>query len=76
MKVCLYMQVRRKDVDRYMPDRSLVTSQVRVRWVGGGNNPIPLYYELKLLGAKNAFDFLTVTSPTHCISMSGDHRCI
>ena len=59
------MQVRRKDVDRYIPDRSLVTCQVRVRWVGDVNKPVPLHYEIKLDGAKDVFTFLTVTSPIH-----------
>jgi hypothetical protein len=65
MKRLNTLLVRRKDVDRYTPDRSLVTCQVRVRWVGDVNKPVPLHYEIKLDGAKDVFTFLTVTSPIH-----------
>ena len=48
----------------------LVPCQVRVRWVGEEDKPVkPLSHEIKLLGAKREFDFLTVTSPTLCIGM-------
>ena len=64
------VQVRREDVDNYTPRRVLVPCQVRVRWVGDRDDPVkPLSHEIKLLGAKNVFDFLTVTSPILCIGV-------
>ena len=56
------------DVDNYTPRKTLITCQVRVRWVQEDMTPTPLSHDIKLLGAKE-FDFLTVTSPSHCIGM-------
>ena len=61
-------QVRRVDVNNYTPRKTLVTCQVRVCWDQGDKSPTPLSHDLKLSGAKE-FDFLTVTSPRHCIGM-------
>lgn len=69
--VCV-KQVCREDVDRYTVGIVLIPCQVKVWWVGvgdGGKAPMPLLHEMKLIGAKEEFDFLTVTSPTLCIGM-------
>ena len=64
------VQVRKEDVDNYTPRGILVPCQVRVRWVGDRDDPVkPLSHEIKLVGAKNVFDFLTVTSPIRFIGM-------
>ena len=66
----VWVQVRREDVDNYTPHRVLVPCQVRVRWVGDRDDPVkPLSHEIKLVGATNVFDFLTVTSPIRFIGM-------
>ena len=68
---CLHVQlfqVRKVDVDDYNPCKTLVTCQVRMRWVQEDVTPTPLSHDIKLLGAK-VFDFLTVTSPSRCIGM-------
>ena len=61
--------MRKEDVDNYTPRRVLVPCQVRVRWVGDRDDPEPLSHEIKLVGATNVFDFLTVTSPIRFIGM-------
>jgi hypothetical protein len=60
--------VRREDVDNYTPRRVLMPCQVKVCWGGDRDDPVkPLSHEIKLVGAKNVYDFLTVTSPILCI---------
>ena len=64
------VQVRREDVDNYTPRRVLMPCQVKVCWGGDRDDPVkPLSHEIKLVGAKNVYDFLTVTSPILCIGM-------
>ena len=73
----MYAQVCREDVDGYTPRKVLVPCKVRVQWIKeGNNNPKPLSHEIKLLGAKKGFDFLTVTSPSLCIGMCCIGMCI
>jgi hypothetical protein len=71
MKRLNKLLVRREDVDNYTPRRVLVPCQVRVRWVGDRDDPVkPLSHEIKLVGATNVFDFLTVTTPIRFIGSS------
>jgi hypothetical protein len=66
--------VSREDVDDHTFRNVLVPCQVRVRWDGDGNNPRALLHEIHLSGAKKPRDFLTVTSPKHCIDPD-DSKC-
>ena len=64
--VHMYMQVCKEDVDDHTARNVLVPCQVSVRWVG--DEPLkPLLHKIHLSGAKKPRDFLTVTSPKHCI---------
>ena len=69
--VCIiYSQVRKQDVDSFTPNNVPVPFNVRVQWNRDENDlPKPLFYEIKLHGAKEGFDFLTVTSPPLSIGM-------
>ena len=51
----------KSDVDRY-PSRPLVPCQVKVHWVGGGNDHF--YHKVKFSGAKEDSYGLAVTLPT------------
>jgi hypothetical protein len=67
--------VCREDVDDHTPRNVLVPCQVRVHWVGDGNKPLkPLLHKIHFSGAKKPRDFLTVTSPKHCIDPD-DSKC-
>ncbi|CAI8049046.1 hypothetical protein GBAR_LOCUS27005 [Geodia barretti] len=67
MKELTPLEVFKRDVDRFSARKELCTCQVKV-WCENEEAPKHLLQRVLIKGAKKQCDFLTVTSPTTCLT--------
>ena len=57
------LQVCKEDINSFSSRRRLHSCQMRVCWIGEeGKKIIPLNYKISMKGAKDRYNFLTITS--------------
>jgi len=60
-RLFIHIQVKKWQVDNYRGGQRVPHCQLRLQWTRG-EPPVVLYHKLKLIGAKEPFNFLTIES--------------
>ena len=66
---CIHLQIYKSDVDRFSPGKCVHSCQMKFTWTENDMCEItPLNCMMKLDGATEEYNFLTIESPSACTS--------
>ena len=59
----MLLQIMKYQVDRFLPGKRVPACQLSVKWSGQQQQSVELMYSMKLVGAKEPFNFFFIQSP-------------
>ena len=69
----LIFQIMRRQVDQFAPGQWVPSCQLSVEWTKEQENPTKLVHRVKLVGAKEPFNFFSIQSPALSPPPQGTH---
>ena len=59
----MLLQIMKYQVDRFVPGKRVPACQLSVKWSGQQQQSVELMYSMKLVGAKEPYNFFFIQSP-------------